>query len=180
MPAVGVARSFLEPEVATTANEPHRPPSREFPLLEDASGIGSKRLSEARLLIEVASRALAKGSVIHYLGSSDRLGEVRAVLSLGGRGLKMQEWRPRRWGWIGKSCREAFPEVLDRPPLLMAALGLSCLPPGLINALLHGPPGQSQMLVIDGADVSDPDVRLVLDAISAYCKRGGVTLAIFP
>jgi hypothetical protein len=154
--------------------------SRAYPLLEDVSGLEPKRFQAASILIEVVSNALSLGTECHYLGSSDRLREVTTVLKMTGRALRMQDWRTPPFAMIGRKCREAFPEVLNSPSLLMAALGLVCLPPGLSDRILHRPRDQLLLIVVDGVRATDPDVHLALQAVSSYCKRSGVTLAIFP
>jgi hypothetical protein len=159
---------------------PHPPLEESYALLQDMSGIEPRRLKAASLLIEVVSEALSRGSDIHYLGSSDRLKDIRAVLQLSGRGLRMRDWQPTPLGRIGRFCREAFPEVLDQPKLLMEALGLTCLPMALIQMLLRRQKDHPVLLVMDGVDVTDRDVQLAVNAMSAYCKRAGLTLAIFP
>ncbi len=153
---------------------------RDLSILEDLSGRPSKRMHDAALLVEVASSALNLGAEVHYLGSDERMGDIRAVLEMGGRALRMKDWRLPPLGLLGRRCREAFPEIQGDAPLLAAAFGYVCLPARLTERIVQRPPDKPILVLMDGVAASHPDVHLALNAISAFCRRAGVNLAIFP
>ncbi|MDE1821616.1 MAG: hypothetical protein KGJ23_15395 [Euryarchaeota archaeon] len=156
------------------------PPGRDLSILEELSGRPSKRMHDASLLIEVATEALRMNAEVHYLGSDERLADIRALLQMGGRALRMQDWRLPPLGQLGRRCREAFPEILGDAPLLAAAFGYVCLPVRLTERIVHRPGDKPMLVLIDGVASNHQDVHIALNAISAFCKRSGVTVAIFP
>ena len=148
--------------------------------LEEVTGRPSNRLGDASFLIQVASTALAEGAELHYLGPRERLQDIRRVLEMGGRGLRMQDWKMPPLARVGRACHWAFPEIHQGEPLLMAAFGCTCLPLGLAERILQRPPGKAMLLLLDGVEATRVEVRFALDAISAFCRRTGVGVAFFP
>lgn len=155
-------------------------PTSDFPLLEETAGTSSPRLQTAALIVQLVSDALTSGTEVHYLGTDSRLKELHNILELGQRALSMNQWPMPPIEAIARLGRAVIPGLVEDKGARLALLGMMTLPGPLGEKVVANGGSKAMLIVVNGVNGRCPDVRLGLAAMSAFCRRYSVALAIFP
>lgn len=147
---------------------------------EELTGRTSARIRESTLVIESVSKTVEMGGEVHYVGTEERLDDLRSQLVLSGRGLPMKTHTLADLGRIARAARLALSENLDLNGAGLTVLGAMCLAPALVERIALHDRESPFLLVLDGVNGAQKDVQSALAGISAFCRDHGVTVAIFP